>query len=205
MGYGAFARVLTGWTGTIALTYFGTTITVTPMSRDSVASLVARLLAESARAGVTLTASVDSSGVLTVTGNDAFDLTLTGTVESRTKLDAGPYSSVTSVTGTGAYANAWVPAKGLRLADPLLATSKGTYSGDDGYGTAPWSVSAGSRVEAWTGAMTLPDLDGYEHDYWHDGRLFGRVVATNVRRVPMSAHLRATTSTRFEFDVSEVA
>lgn len=208
MGSGAFARVLTGWTGTAVVTppYPGVAVTVTPLARESVASFVARLVSEVAvKSAFTLTVSVSSSGVITLTGTDAFDMTLTGTVESRTKWDAGPYSSVSSVTGTGAYSNAWVPANGLKLADPLLATSKGTFTGDDGYGTAPWRVSAGSRLEAWTGALTLPDLDGYENDYWHDGRLFGRVVATNIQRVPMSSYLRSTGTVRFVFDVVEVA
>ena len=204
MGSGAFARVLTGWTGTAVIVGNGTA-TVTPQTRESVASFIARLIAEAAQTGRSLSAEVSSSGVITLTGSAAFSLTLTGTVESRTKLDGGPYSSVTSVVGTGAYANAWVPAKGIRLIDPLLATTKGTWTGDDGYGTAPWRVSATSRIEALDSGLTLPDLDTYENDYWHDGRVFGRVIATGVRRVPLSGSLRSTTTTRFEFDVSEVA
>ena len=205
MGYGAFARVLTGWTGTAVIVANGATVTVTPQTRESVASFVARMISEaSAQTQVTFAVVSSSAGVLTLTGSTAFDLTLTGTVESRTKWDAGPYSSVTSVVGTGAYANAWVPAKGIRLIDPLLATTRGTWTGDDGYGTAPWRVSATSRIEALDSGLTLPDLDGYENDYWHDGRVFGRIIATGVRRVPLSGSLRSTTTTRFEFDVSEV-
>lgn len=206
MGSGSFARVLTGWTGTAALVAAGTTVTVTPHTRESVASFVARLVAEVvAQTALTLSVSVSSAGVVTLSSTVAFDLTLTGTVATRTAWTAGPYSSVTSVVGTGAFANAWVPANGIRLADPLLSTTRGGFTADDGFGVAPWRVSTASRIVALDSGLSLPDLAGYENDYWHDGRLWGRVVATGVRRVPMSSRLRSTTTTRIEIDVLEVA
>lgn len=205
MGAGAFARVLTGWTGTAVIVANSTTVTVTPQTRESVASFVARMIAEATRSGVTLAVVSSSAGVLTLTGSTAFDLTLTGTVETYTAWTAGPYSGITSVVGSGSYSHAAIPAVGLRMADPLLATSRGTYTGDDGLGSAGHRVSATSTIVGLDTTMLLPALDGYEFDYWHDGRVFGRFIVTGVRRVPLSGTLRSTTTTRFEFDVSEVA
>lgn len=204
MGVGALARVQTGWTGTAVLTSAAVSITVTPLARESVASFVVRLLAESSQLDATFAAQVDATGAITLSANAAFDLTVTGTVESRTAWNAGPYSGVTSVTSVSAYSTAVVPAVGMRLRDPLLALARTAYTGDNGYAVSPWRVPATTTLTGLDTTLELPDTSGHDFDYWHDGRLFGRFTVTGVRRIPLSTSLRSATTTRYEFDVTEV-
>lgn len=203
MGYGALARVLTGWTGTIAYDD-GTSVAVTPYTRESAASLIARLAhAVLVATGVTLTISVSSSGVITLTGTATFDLTVTSNTATRTGL-TGSYTGATTYTAAGAYTGAYVPAYGLRLNGMMLATSRTSLVGDGTGGVSPIQEAAGGRLVVWDDEIGYPTL-GDEHDVWHDGRLFGRVAIEGARLTPLSRYIRSTTTTQLELDVREVA
>ena len=129
------------------------------------------------------------------------DLVFTGNVAARTGF-TGSYTGGGPHVAAGAFSNGWVPANGLRLTDPMLATSRGGVVGDGSAGGSPMRMSATSTMLAWDDGIALPDLTG-EQDYWHDGRLFGRVLVTGVRRVPMST-IRTVGTVRVEIDVTEV-
>ena len=201
MGYGSLSRVLTGWTGSIVVTYLGVTITVTP-ERESVASLIARLVEAVAPYGLTLTVSVSSASVITLTGSAAFDLTLSGNSATRTGF-TGSYTSATTYTAAAGYANAWTPANGMRLGGVLFASTKTSATGDGGLAGSPARISGTARLVAWDSQLAIADF-GYEYDVWHDGRLFGRFIARDVRRVPLG-RLRNTTTVSVEIDALEVA
>ena len=206
MGYGSLARVLTAWTGTIAWSGGdGPGGELTPRSRESVASLVARLVSEmvvSGESGSLITVSVSAAGVVTIAGSAA-DLAFTGTCATRTAFTGGPYVGGSDFTAAGSFSGAYVPAYGLRLASPLLATGRGSSVGDGSAGTSPIQESAGSRLVCWDSAISVFDLS-HEWDVWYDGRVFGRFYTRNMRRVPLST-IRSVTTTRIEIDAIEVA
>lgn len=202
MGYGSLAPVYTGWTGTLVYSDGTYTVTITPHTRESVASIVARLVRDVlVTAGVRLTVSVSSGGVITIAAGSVFALTVTLVTATRSGF-TGTYTGAVTYTAAGAFSNGWVPANGLRLADPMLATSRGGVVGDGSAGGSPMRTSATSTLIAWNSAIALPDLTG-EQDYWHDGRVFGRLLVTGVRRVPLSS-IRTVGSVRVELDVIEV-
>ncbi len=183
MGYGAFASVLTGWTGTITLN----SRVITPRSSESVASLVARLREYCAFDGLTLSVSVASSGVITLTGSAAFTLTLTGTCETRTGFTAGPYGSATSQTAAGAYTGAWVPTRGIRLDAPRVDTSDGAATSSGVYATSGHRDAGSGAATVWTSyadAAVREDASDTA-DYWEDGRLVARSFAAGWRRSRM--------------------
>lgn len=203
MGYSSFARVLTGWTGSLVYSDGTYTVIITPFTRESAASLIARLVhGVLVASGQTLAVSVSSAGIITLTSGLAFDLTLTLLTATRTGF-TGTYTGALTYTAATGFASSWVPSKGMRLADPLLATSGRGVTGDGSAGVAPVRTGATSQVIAWDAGIALPELANYEHDLWHDGRVFGRLLVTGVRRVPLSA-IRSVDTVRVELDVQEV-
>ena len=67
MGVASLAKALASWTGSLSVTYGAKTVTVTPRTRESVASLVARLVSDVAGAtGLALVVSVSATGVITI-------------------------------------------------------------------------------------------------------------------------------------------
>lgn len=204
MGYSSLARVLTGWTGTIVWADVSSG-TFTPFTRESVASVMARLVYEMTVSGQTgVTIEVTAAGLVTI-GGAAPDFTFTGNIATRTGFTAGGgiYSGGGPYVAASSFSGAYVPAYGLRLADPLLATSRGAHVGSGAAGVSPVMVSGASRLMLWHSAITVPDMS-YEYDVWHDGRVFGRVLAKSFVRVPMST-LRTVSTTRIDLDVMEVA
>lgn len=201
MGHGLLARVLTGWTGDI--TYEGDgDVAIEPRARESAASLFARLTS-SVRAldGALLTWTADANGVVSVSSSAAFNIVFTGNCGARTGF-TGTYSGAASHTAAVAVPSAWVPSRGARLVSPLLATSgRGQAVGDGSAASPPMRGAAGSRYVAWDDEAAL--ALGYEYDYWHDGRLFGRFVIDGARHVPLGI-TRVTNAITLELDVREV-
>lgn len=185
MGYGAFASVLTGWTGSIV---FGPhAVVVYPRTSESVASLLCRVREEALFDGLTLSISVAASGVLTLSSTVAFDLTLTDLCATRTGLTAGPYSGSTSYTGAGAYTGAWVPTRGIRLDTPRLDMAGGQATSTGAYASAGHRAPGNGRASVWTSyadAATSEDASDTS-DYWHDGRLVARSFLVSWRRSRM--------------------
>lgn len=185
MGYGAFASVLTGWTGTIV---FGPAADVlTPRSSESVASLLCRLREEALFTGLSLSFSVSSGGVVTVSSTAAFDIALTGTIATRTGLTAGPYSGAATYTAAGAYTGAWVPTRGARVDAPRVETEAGQATSSGTYGHSGHRMPGSGNATVWTSyadAATSEDASDTA-DYWHDGRFVARSFVGSWTRTRM--------------------
>lgn len=194
MGYACTASVLSGWTG--ALTIGG--YVITPRSRESVVSLIARAIEEvyvqslaSAGVALRLSWSVSSSGVLTVTGDAAFDLSATSNTATRTGF-TGTYTGASTYTAAAAFSGAYVPTSGLSLDLPSLYGTEGGAVAD---GTLAWAgpeQPARATLTLWTSyADAWPaELQSGEVDVWRDGHILGRVFVERYRRVPPSTLLR---------------
>lgn len=199
MGSGAYASVLTGWTGTIV---FGPhAVVVTPRTSESVASLLCRVREEACFDGIALSISVSSSGVVTVSAPAAFDLTLTGNCATRTGLTAGPYSGAASYTGAGAYTGAWVPTRGIRHDAPRLDVSGGAATSAGDYGHSGHREPGSGQASVWTSyADTATGEDASDTlDYWHDGRLIDRSFFEGWTRARMGLlpdHVTLTASAK---------
>lgn len=200
MGLGSLALVQAGWTGT--LEYDGAaTVTITPFTRESVASLFARLVHEVLVAtGEALALEAGSDGKITITGLTAFDLVASGNVATRAGF-TGTYTGAATYSGDLAASGIFPPRKGLRLPDPLMATSGRGMVGDGSGGVPGVLSAASSTLQSWDNGMTMPNEGTY--DYWHDGRVFGRVLVTGRRRVPLSS-IRTVDTVRVDVDVLEV-
>lgn len=208
MGVSSLARVMSGWTGTITLTDSANSveITITPYTRESVASLIARLVYERAVRGLTLTVSVSATGIITIdAGNwDPFDIVFTGNVATRTGY-TGTYTAATTFVAAVAFEGMlFASSYGMRLADPLIATGRGGAVADGSGGSAGPSVSGTSSLVVWSASMTVPAL-GYDFDLWHDGRLQGRFCVKGVVRRPLSRTVRSADTIKLDLDVEEVA
>ena len=202
-GYGILARVLTAWTGGVTYTGAGGALLCPAQARDSAASLLTRLaMAVYARDGESLAWSVGASGIVSVQGSETFALGLAGNAGTRTGL-TGTYASASSYVAAAPMSDAWAPQRGLRMGSPLLATStRGAVVGDGSAASSPMRSAASSRVVAWDDDVSALVL-GREYDYWHDGRLFGRVVIDGARYVPLGT-VRRTDAITLELDVREV-
>ena len=199
MGYSAFARVLTGWTGSIVVDG----VTVTPRTRESVCSLFARVVRDVAIATSRfLTLDISSTGVVSLSSSSSFDMSATFNTATRTGF-TGTYTGATSYTAAGAYSTAWVPANGLIVEGALLATTRGSAVGDGSGAQAPRRVSTQTQIVAWDSQLTLPAFADHDWDVWHGGRWFGRFVVRGVTREPMGPQ-RMTTNVRVVLAVTEV-
>lgn len=204
MGVSALAKVLTGWTGSFAIDD-GTNpaYEIVPFTRDSVASFVARIVHElRVRSGVTGVVSVDGSGVITITLDASITYEASGLV--------GDYTGTSDATdsviqGVDTYTGCYIPAYGMRLGDPLVATTRGQPTTYGATSTSGVRRSGRSTLTIWPDHMSAPSFENYDWDLWHDGRLQGRFRVAEVRRVPLSRYLRGNESTRLDCDVEEVA
>lgn len=193
-GYQCTGSVLTEWTG--ALTVGG--YVITPRSRESVVSLMGRVVEEVYVASLAATGtalriswSVSSTGVLTITGDAVFVVSATNNTATRTGF-TGTYTGATTYTAAGAFSGAYVPTVGLMLDLPSLYTTEGGAVAD---GTLAWSGPenpARATLTLWTSyADSWPaELQSGEVDVWGKGRLLGRVYVERYRRVPPSTLLR---------------
>lgn len=203
-GHGALAGVMTGWTGDIT---FGSDYdtTITPMARESVASLFARLVHQVLiDGGLRVGVSVDSTGTITLACEAPFVLVLTGNCAARTGYVGSYVTPANSQTAEDPYEQGWIASRGMRLDAPLWSTSGERGAVGDGSGaTAPTRAPARARYVAWDSLTYLPDLSR-EYDYWHDGRLFGRFIVESARLVPLGI-TRTPDNITVEIDIGEVA
>lgn len=195
MGYAALAEVLAGWTGTIAVTSSGTTVTVTPHLRESVASLFARVAQESyAKLGVTLGVSVYDLGgggeaVLRITATSTVTITFTGNCGARTDYDSGPYTGTdlpSEGVGSGPT-GVYVPTRGLALDGSTYGGGEGRAVSTGAYGFAGPAEAGNARLRMWSSFSDTwgnEDLEGV-YDVWHDGRILGRGRIDSVTRTRM--------------------
>ena len=180
--YGAFAAVLTGWTGEIIV---GSRI-VTPRDSESVASMLTRLAEVCLFDGLTLTMSVDASGVITLAGSSVFTVTLSGLCATRTGFTS-TYSGAATYTAAAAYSGFWVPTRGMRMAAPLLATTGGAQVASGDYGHAGRAGLGSTQFTAWTSYADTwaREDDTGTFDYWHDGRFIARAFLEKFSRSRM--------------------
>jgi len=191
MGYGALAPVSAGWTGTI--TAHG--VTVTPRPRESVASLIARLVSQVfISTGYQLTVSTSSSGVITISSTATFSIVTTSNTATRTGF-TGSYTSASTYTAATAYTGAYVPTLGLRCNNGAWVSTTGHAVSDGSLGYAgPLSIGR-CEVQMWTSfadAWANEDTPTGVYDVWHDGRVLARVCIDAVQRRPISRYLRDT-------------
>lgn len=173
--FATLAEVKTGWTGTIALTYGGTTVTITPRTRESVASLLARLVAGALlETGLALSVVVSTNDpFLTISAASFFDLALTGTCETRTGMAGGSATSITSESSADVYC----PIYGIELDGDELSASAGRAVSSGAYANRGASDAARATVtiyttyaDAWVQEAALQGV----YDVWLDGRVLGR-------------------------------
>ncbi len=191
MGYGAIAGVLAGWTGVWTMTSNGVTSTLTPETRESAASLVARMIeAAFVDQGLTLTASLSASGVITLSADALFAMTFDGNCGDRVGFNSSPYGAGGPHEAEQAYIGVWVPTIGLwvngvQLAQaPGRAVSDGTFgvAGALGLGTVPLHIET-SFADAWAKEATITGMA----DVWQDGRVFARGRIDRWRRTRKGA------------------
>lgn len=203
MAYAALAEVAAGWTGSVALTYGSASTTVTPRTRESVASLVARLVADAlSDCGLVLSVSLTSAGRVVLTGRDTsatpatFGLVWAGTAGSFCGFDlgAGTYTGGASYTATDPYTGRWLPSDGLRVDGTGLATDLGRAVSTGAYASSGAMAGESTTIRAWTthaDAWTVEDDIVGVYDAWHDGRVFGRYRIDGWTRAPLG-RLRTT-------------
>lgn len=204
MSYAGLFEVLTGWTGSVAITVGATTITVEPERRESVASLFARIQMRAlVELGLELVMSVVGER-LSLAADAVFDMALSGNCEDRTKYQSGPYYGLSSgYVSDDPPDNMVVPASGMRLSDPTLSGRAGRAVADGSAAhsslqaaslsltmistlQAVWAIEA--AIAAWSSTQQT-------HDLWFDGRLLARLRfdGAPVRR-PLTGTHGLTTS-----------
>lgn len=210
-GLAALAKVVTGWTGSIAVTAGGRTVTVTPRTRESVASLFARLIADclAELSGFELLVSLVSADQLQMSSADGstFSVTMSGNCGTWTDFDSGPYSgaNVYGSDGNG-FLGAFVATYGMRCDSLGIMTGQGRATADGTAGYAPpleapdaTLILFGQFDEVWsleTSALGVYDL-------WHDGRVQARLLIDVWRRVAPGQ--RRTGMMRLEAQASVVS
>lgn len=150
------ARVLTGWTGYIAITIGSTTAIVRPRPRTSAAEVWREVGRAAARAHGNPTAwrtFFDASGKAVVEGPTTFTLALSGSAQGRLGWSSASYS------GSAAYtANTSLAA--INASDPNPETSRvGIYTAGMGFNLEPGAWEQGSAhasSEVAGGAATHP-------------------------------------------------
>lgn len=204
MGVSSLARVMSGWTGGLEIDDGTTAYTITPYTRDSVASFIVRVMHELlVRSGITSTTEVDALGQLTMALSATVDYEASGLTGDRTGIGSG--TGATTIPGIGAFDGVLFSSSyGIRLADPLIATGRGGAVADGSGGSAGPRVSGTSSLVVWSASMTVPAL-GYDFDLWHDGRLQGRFCVKGVVRRPLSRTVRSADTIELDLDVEEVA
>lgn len=187
MGFASLAEVLSGWTGTIAVTYGGITTTITPYVRESVASLWARTIAQVyADSGLTMTISTSGSDT-TITTSASCTITLTGNTATRTDYDSGPYTNTSFPSDGNGYLGRYVPTRGLRLDGPAWSVELGRSTSTGSAGFAGPMIGGTATLTMWSSfadTWANEDLEGV-YDVWHDGRIFGRGRIDSIRRERM--------------------
>lgn len=189
MGYAALAEVLTGWTGSIAVTYSGTTTTITPYLRESVASLFARLIQRvEIESGLDLSIEVFASEQLRVYAASSFDMATSGNVATRTDYSDLTYAgAATYLSVSDGYTGRYVPFHGLRL-DGIThgqGAGRAVSTGAAGYAGPLEMISA--RLRMWSifaDTWANEDIQGV-YDVWHDGRILGRGRIDTMTRTRM--------------------
>lgn len=215
--HAVLSEVMSGWTGTLVLNG----VTVTPRTRESVASLVARALAAAfvttdATPSKAVNASVDTGGKLVLSSETSITVNATGSVATVSGLTAGPYTG-TTITATNPLGGLTRPTYGIGLDDLTVRTGKGRAVADGAYAMAPNIASGNTTVrlyctesEAWSfeaaiGAWAQGDI---VQDVWLDGAVLARVMfdgavsrrawssrvegGVNVAVVPMELACRAS-------------
>ena len=189
MGFSALAEVLAGWSGTLTING----VTTTPRTRESVASLIARSVAEVyAATGLVVSWTCSATGVLTCSAASAFDLVGTGVLDNRTGF-TGTYTGAVTYTAAAIYTGAYVPTLGLRLSGLGLGLDRGASVADGSSGYAGPLAGGKRELVVWSSYADTwdaeADVSGV-HDVWHDGRVFGRVRVDAWTRSPLSGSLR---------------
>lgn len=210
-GYAALAEVLTGWTGSITVTVGARSVTVTPSTRESVASLWSRVQMRAlAELDLTLAVVMLAADQAIAEADQAFDMTLSGNCASRTDFDSGPYSSLATYTSdANGCDGVIVPAYGMRLADAML-TSTGRAVADGSSAAVLVDSGATSRLalminlsQAVTIEQAIAALTHTQqvHDVWHAGRLIQRVRLSGAPTRRPVARTMGTTSSPMEIAI----
>lgn len=193
--YAAIGEVLSGWTGT--LTAGG--VTVTPRARESVVSLLCRLVQEVYTQSPTtlgqtlrLSWSLSSTGVVTLAGDSAFTLAATSNTATRTGFTS-TYTGQSTYTAAAAFAGVYVASSGVALDLPSLYDTEGSAVAD---GTLAWTgpeQPARATLSLWTtyAESWSAELLRGEYDVWGKDRMLGRVFVERFARVPPSRILRS--------------
>lgn len=178
MELATFAEVLTGWTGSVAITVGATTTTVTPLTRESVASLFARLAHDVyVDSGLALTVKPIANDQLQVSAASTFDMAYDGNCGTRCDYPYGPYAGQTVYLSDQTVVTGRIPAYGVSVEGDDLGASTGRVLASGAYAVQGVADPAHASLIVFT---TFADAWDFEsavvglYDLWVDGRLIGR-------------------------------
>ena len=187
------AKVLTGWTGSLTVTVGATAVPIVPSEPTSAVELALRVDVVLGALGASpYGASVSAAGVITWRAVSSFTLAATGVIRSR--LNVAASTTGTTVTGSGAHADGFYPARGMLVESPMVASST-TMSVSDGAGAInPLPMTSTVSLEVHD---TLANIWAHEAsfntdhmwDLWAGGVYRGRlrVEDANRSRIGISA------------------
>jgi len=183
----ALAEVVSGWTGSVQTTVGPTTVTVTPKTRDSVASVWERLMRASAGVfGGTWDGWPNGAGRLVITGPATFSLTSSGTTQTRLQT-TGSYTGATEYTAAAAYHSGTFPTLGIQAELGVTERAGGGVSGSGDYATSGGAKAPTGRVTISSSYANIVALESAlrpaeVHDVWMGGRVISRFWIRSVRR-----------------------
>ena len=188
------ARVDSGWTGNIVITHVATSVafTLTPSTRESVASVVERFLegakvAFSKAGAAAPTAHVNDSLKLVVNAAAEFNLTGSGTTFSRVGF-TGSKIDVLQAEGDTAYTGA-VSHTGIECSYSPARTTVGPPAADGVLGVPGINATQTGKLvmidSTFSNSIVIEGEvdDGATYDLWLAGRVIKRFRAGVVTRV----------------------
>ena len=176
------AKVVTGWTGSVAIVTGGVTTTITPEARDSAARILIQLVTQTARdTGTDTQAWVDSTGKVRIYCAATWRLVSSGTTQSRLDTpSAAVYSAGVTFEASSAHSDGYYPSYGLQVNGAPAAFTTVEPSSAGAYAPA---VLLDSRSYSLTGYDTLSNqwdqevaLSNHDTwDLWRDGFYVARL------------------------------
>lgn len=186
----ALAQVVSGWTGSVSVTYGATTATVTPPGRTSAFEVMTALGAEISRVigGTSHNAWVTSAGVFEMVGGSVFTVAATGTTEGRLGL-SGTLSGAAAYTFPSSYTGAVIPDYGLRAQSAAITVEDGVSTSTGATARTGGLKSGGGRIfafddfsDVFTLSADLDEGETYDAHVWRDDD-FPPLVRLRVRSV----------------------
>ena len=182
-----FAKVLTGFTGSLSVTVGSSTVAITPTEPTSAVELAFRVDQTLAALGAgPYGLRISAAGVFEWSAVSSFTLAASGVI--KTRMNLATTASGTSVTSAGAHADGFYPSNGMIVRSPLISTTSPAPIADGS--NAPTLRPVPTQTEVLVHA-NLSEIWGLEHDFdgdqlfdYHSGSSYqGRLRITSAVRV----------------------